>query len=179
LQKKDVEGVASIDKYSVLLNVLNDGADYQGILPRLWHKVRVVAAVETNGDLGPSKVLGGGRFDHHDLLGCEFLLPLKLLQVGAIEDVADLFVSFGEVTLGILGLLLLISRLGRLENLIYKTLESVVVSSLVLSLGVKNANAIQEAFEFTRPRPILLMAMRSLQCIDGIVRFSLLVMAFR
>jgi hypothetical protein len=45
--------------------------------------------------------------------------------------------SLGEVTLGILGLLLLIDRLGNLENLICKTLESVAVSGLVLSLGVK------------------------------------------
>jgi hypothetical protein len=50
--------------------------------------------------------------------------------------------SLGEVALGILRLLLLIGRLGRLENLICKTLESVTVSGLVLSLGVKNANAI-------------------------------------
>jgi hypothetical protein len=28
LQKKDVEGAASIDKYSVELNVLNDAVDY-------------------------------------------------------------------------------------------------------------------------------------------------------
>jgi hypothetical protein len=55
-------------------------------------------------------------------------------------------VSFEEVSLGILRLLLLIGRLGRPENLICKTLESVAVSGLVLSLGVKNANVIQEAF---------------------------------
>jgi formate-dependent nitrite reductase membrane component NrfD len=50
--------------------------------------------------------------------------------------------SLGEVALGILGLLLLISRLGYPENLIYKTLEFVTVLGLVLSLGVENANAI-------------------------------------
>jgi hypothetical protein len=50
--------------------------------------------------------------------------------------------SLREVALGILGLLLLIGRLGHLENLICKTLKSVVVSGLVLSLGVKNANVI-------------------------------------
>jgi hypothetical protein len=47
-----------------------------------------------------------------------------------------------EVTLGIFGLLLLIGRLGHLENLIHKTLESIAVSGLVLSLGVENANVI-------------------------------------
>jgi hypothetical protein len=111
----------------------------------------VVTVVESNGDLRPSKVLGGGRFDHHDVLGYEFLLPLGLIWVGATEDVVDLFVSFGVVALRILGLLLLIGHVGHLENLIYETLESVIVSGLVLSLGVKNANAIQEAFKFTRP----------------------------
>jgi hypothetical protein len=50
--------------------------------------------------------------------------------------------SSREVALGILRLLLLINCLGRLENLFYKTLEWVAVSGLVLSLGVKNANAI-------------------------------------
>jgi hypothetical protein len=50
--------------------------------------------------------------------------------------------SLREVALGILGLLLLIDCLSCLENLIYKTLESVIVSSLVLSLGLENADAI-------------------------------------
>jgi hypothetical protein len=50
--------------------------------------------------------------------------------------------SLGEVTLGILRLFLLIDLLGRLKNLICKTLESVTVSGFVLSLGVKNANVI-------------------------------------
>jgi hypothetical protein len=70
------------------------------------------------------------------------LLPLGLIRVGATEDVVDPLVSFREVTYGILGHLLLISHLGRLENLICKTLESVTVSYLVLSLGAKNANVI-------------------------------------
>jgi hypothetical protein len=56
-QKKEVEGAASIHKHSVELNFLYDGADYQGILPRLWYKVRVVTAIEGNGDLGLYKVL--------------------------------------------------------------------------------------------------------------------------
>jgi hypothetical protein len=65
-----------------------------------------------------------------------------LIRVGATKNVVDLFMSLGEVTNGILGLLLLIGHLGRLENLICKTLESVVVSGPVLPLEVKNANAI-------------------------------------
>jgi predicted benzoate:H+ symporter BenE len=87
--------------------------------------------------------------------------------------------SLGEDTPGILGLLLLISWLGRLQNLICNTLVSVVVSGLVLSLGLKNANAIQEAFEFARPEPVLLMMMRSFYHFDRTVQFSLLVMALR
>jgi hypothetical protein len=66
--------------------------------------------------------------------------------------------SFGEITLGIFGLFLLIGPFGRPEHLIYKTLESVIVSCLVLSLGVKNADVIQEAFKFTWLGPVLLVA---------------------
>jgi hypothetical protein len=51
------------------------------------------------------------------------------------------------------------------------------VSDLVLSLGVKNANAIEEAMEFDRPGPILLKTMRSFHRIDRMVHFSHLVMA--
>jgi hypothetical protein len=102
----------------------------------------VVTTVEGNGDLRPSKVLGGGGLDRHDLPGCEFLLPLVLIRVGATKNIVDLFMSFEEVALELLGLLLLIDQLGRIENLICKTLESIIVSGLVLSLGVKNANAI-------------------------------------
>jgi hypothetical protein len=51
-------------------------------------------------------------------------------------------VSFREVTLGFFRLFLLIVPFGRLEHLIYETLESVVVPGLVLSLGVENTNAI-------------------------------------
>jgi hypothetical protein len=105
------------------------------------------------------------------------LLPLGLIRIRATKNVVDLLMSLREVALGILRLLLFISRLGRLENLICKTLESVTVSGLVLSLRVKNVNVIQEAFEFTRPWPILLMTTRSLYHIDRTVRFSLLVVA--
>jgi hypothetical protein len=82
-----------------------------------------------------------------------------------------------EVALGILRLFLLVGRLHHLENLICKTLESVAVSSLVLSLGVKNANAIKEAFEIARPVLVLLMMMRPLYCVDITVLFSLLIVA--
>jgi hypothetical protein len=75
----EVEGAASIHEHSVELNILYDGADYQGIPPWLWYKVRVVTMVEGNGDLGLSKALGGGRFDRHDLPDSEFLLPLGLI----------------------------------------------------------------------------------------------------
>jgi hypothetical protein len=104
------------------------------------------------------------------------LLPLGLIQVGATKDIIDLLMCFGEVTLGILGLLLMIGRFGRLENLICKTLESIAVSGLVLSLGVENANAIQEAYLFIRPGPVL-MTMRPLYRDDRTVQFFLLVMA--
>jgi hypothetical protein len=45
--------------------------------------------------------------------------------------------SLEEVTLEMLRLFLLIGRVSRLENLIHKTFESVIVPGLVLSLGVK------------------------------------------
>jgi hypothetical protein len=76
--------------------------------------------------------------------------------VEATKNIVDLLVSLRDVALGILGLLRLISRLGRLENLIYKTLELVTIMGLVLSLGVENANAIQEAFKSTQPGLVLL-----------------------
>jgi hypothetical protein len=106
-----------------------------------------------------------------------FLLPLGLIRVGATKNIVYLLVSLGEVTLGILGLLLLISRLGRLENLIYKMLESVTILRRVLSLGVENADAIQEAFEFAWPGSVLLMTMRPFYRVDRTVWFSLLVVA--
>jgi hypothetical protein len=55
----------------------------------------------------------------------------------ATIDVVDLFMSFGEVALGFLGLFLLIGPFGRLEHLTYETLESVIVLGLVLTLGVE------------------------------------------
>jgi hypothetical protein len=170
-------GAASIHQQCVELDVLYDGVDYQRILPQLWNKVRVVTVVEGDEDLRPSKVLRGGGSDHQDLPGCEFLLPFGLIRVGATKNIVDLLMHLTEVTLGILGLLLMIGRFGHLENLIYKTLESVTVSGLVLSLGVENANVIQEAFKFTRPGLVFLMMMRSFNHADRTVRHSLLVMA--
>jgi hypothetical protein len=85
--------------------------------------------------------------------------------------------SLGKVTLGVLGLLLLMDRVGCLENLICKTLESVIVSGLMLSLGVKNANVILEAIKFARLGLVLLMMTMLFYHIDRMVRFSLLVMA--
>jgi hypothetical protein len=67
-------------------------------------------------------------------------------------------VSFGEDALGFFGIFLLVNPFGRLEHLIYETLESVVVSGLVLFLGVENADVIQEAFKFTQPGLVLLVA---------------------
>jgi hypothetical protein len=176
-QKKVVEGAASIYEHSVELNILYEGVDYQGIPPRLWYKVRVVTAVEGNGDLGPSKVLRGGGFDRHDLPSCEFLLPLGLIRARDTKNVVRLFMGLGQVTLGILRLLLLIGHLDHLEKLIYKTLELVTVSGFVLSLGMKNANAIQEVFEFAQPRPVLLMTTKPFYRVDRMVRFSLLIVA--
>jgi hypothetical protein len=137
----------------------------------------VVTVIEGDGDLAPSKVLRGSWLDHQDLSGCEFLLPLGLIRVEATKNIVDLLVGLGEVALGILGLLLMIGQFGYLENLIYKTLELVAVLGLVLSLGVKNTNAIQEAFKFTRPGTVLLMMMRPINHVNRTVRLPLLVMA--
>jgi hypothetical protein len=47
----------------------------------------------------------------------------------------------------------------------------------VLSLGVENADVIQEAFKFTQPGAVLLVASRPFHCVDETIRFPLLVMA--
>jgi hypothetical protein len=86
-------------------------------------------------------------------------------------------VSFGEVTLGYLRFFLLIGPFGCPEYLIYETLESVTVLGLVLSLGVEDADAIQEAFKFMWPGSVLLMASWMLHHIDRMTRFPLLVVA--
>jgi hypothetical protein len=84
--------------------------------------------------------------------------------------------SFGEVSLGLFGLFLLINPFGRVEHPIYETLESVIVSGLVLSLRVENTDAIQEALKFTWSGPVLLVATRTLHVGHRAVRFPLLVM---
>jgi hypothetical protein len=47
----------------------------------------------------------------------------------------------------------------------------------VLSLGVEDADVIQEAFKFTWPGLVFLIASRSFHRIDGTIRFPLLVVA--
>jgi hypothetical protein len=64
---------------------------------------------------------------------------------------------------------------GRLEYLICETLESLTVLRRVLSLGMEGADVIQDAFKFTRPEPILLMASWPLHHTGRMVRFPLLV----
>jgi hypothetical protein len=94
----------------------------------------VLTTVKSNGDLRPYKLLGGGRFDYNDLLGCEFLLPPGLIRIRATKNGVDLFMSLGEVTHGIL---LRISFAKHWSG----------SQSLVLCFPwVKNANVIQEAF---------------------------------
>jgi hypothetical protein len=142
LQEQNVLGAVSINEDSVELDILDDGIDYEKIPPRLQHKVRVVTVVKGDGDLRPLKVLNGGGWDCHILMGCEFLLPPWLIRIRATIDVVVLLVSFEDVTLGFFRPFLLIVLFDRLEYFICKTLESVTVLSLVLSLGVENADAI-------------------------------------
>jgi hypothetical protein len=85
--------------------------------------------------------------------------------------------SFGKVTLGLFRLFLLIGPFSRLEYFICKTLESVAVPGLVLFLGVEDVDVIQKAIKFTRPGPILLVASWSFHRINGMIYFTLLVMA--
>jgi hypothetical protein len=84
---------------------------------------------------------------------------------------------FGEVTLGFFRVFLLIDPFGHPEHLIYKTMESVAVPCLVLSLGVKNTDAIQGTFKFTRLGPVLLVASWSFHHVDGMICFPLFVIA--
>jgi hypothetical protein len=86
-------------------------------------------------------------------------------------------VSFREVALGFFGLFLLISPFGRVEYFIYETLETVAVLGLVLSLGVENADAVQEAFKFTQLGLVLLIQSRLFHRVDRTIHFPLLVVA--
>jgi hypothetical protein len=85
-------------------------------------------------------------------------------------------VSFGEVALRFFGLFPLIGPFGHLEYFNCETLESVAVLGLVLSLGVEDANAIQEAFKFTQPRSVLLVASSPFHRVDGTISLPLLIM---
>jgi hypothetical protein len=136
----------------------------------------MVATVEGDGDLKPLKVLRGGGRDRHDLPGCEFLLPLRILGDGSTVDVVDLLMSFREIALWFFGLLLLTGLLDHLEHLICETLKSNAIPGLVLSLRVENANPIQEAV-FTQPGPVLLVVMQPLYVVHGAIRLLLLVVA--
>jgi hypothetical protein len=90
-------------------------------------------------------------------------------------DVVDLFMSLGEVTLWFFGLFLLIGLFGRLENLIYETLESVAIPGLVLSLRVEDTNAILDTLKFTQPRSVLLIASRPLHIVNRMILLPRLV----
>jgi hypothetical protein len=67
----------------------------------------------------------------------------------------------------------LIGPFGRLEYFICETLESVTISSLMLSLGVEDEDVIQEAFEFTRPRLVLLVELWPFHHVDGMASVTL------
>jgi hypothetical protein len=84
---------------------------------------------------------------------------------------------FGEITLGFFRLSHLISPFGCLEHLICETLESVLVPSFVHFLGAENADALLEAFKFTWPGPVLLVASQPFHRIDRMIHFPLLVVA--
>jgi hypothetical protein len=86
-------------------------------------------------------------------------------------------VSFEDIVLWIVRLLLLIGLFGHLEHLICETLESVAVPDLVLSLRMENADPIQDTFKLTRPGLILLVPTRPLYVVQGVSHFPLLVMA--
>jgi hypothetical protein len=86
-------------------------------------------------------------------------------------------VSFREVALGFFGLFLLISPFGRVVYFSYETLETVAVLGLVLSLGVENADAVQEAFKFTQLGLVLLIQSRLFHRVDRTIHFPLLVVA--
>jgi hypothetical protein len=82
-------------------------------------------------------------------------------------------VNFKEVALRFFRLFLLIGPFGCLEYFIYETLESVTVLGLLVSLGVEDVDAIQEAFEFTQPGSVLLVASWPFHRVDGTIRLLL------
>jgi hypothetical protein len=85
--------------------------------------------------------------------------------------------SFKGLTLWFFRLLLLIGLFDHFEHLICETLELVTVPDLVLFLGMENASEIHEAFKFTQPGLVLLIAMRPLYIVHGTIRLPLLVVA--
>jgi hypothetical protein len=101
------------------------------------------------------------------------LLPPWLIWVGATIRVVDLLMSFRKVALGFFRLFLRIGHSGRLEHLICETLESVIVQGLVLSLVVENADAIQEAFKFTRSGLRLHVVSWLFHHVDRMIHFPL------
>jgi hypothetical protein len=85
-------------------------------------------------------------------------------------------VSLGEVTLWVFGILVLIKIFLQLKNLVYKTLQPVVVPSLVFPLGVENANSIKETFKLSQLGPVLgPVALRQLYVSHGVVVLNLLI----
>jgi hypothetical protein len=64
------------------------------------------------------------------------------MGVGATIDVVDFLMSFGEVTLWFFGIFFLIGLFGRLDHLIYETVELVAVPGFVLSLGMEDTYVI-------------------------------------
>jgi hypothetical protein len=112
---------------------------------------------------------GGGWRDRHDLPGGELLLHFWIIGIGSTIDVVVLLVSFCEISFWVFQLLLLIDLFGRLEDLICKALQSVVVPSLVLSLEVENKDPVQEIFKLPQPGPVLLVAMWPLYIYHGVI----------
>jgi hypothetical protein len=107
----------------------------------------VINSVKCNGDLIPLRVVRVGKPHCHDLLGCKLLLPFLFVGVRPTEDVINLLMSFGEVALRVFGLLVLLDLFGGLENLVYKTFQSIPVPSLVFPLIVKDVDSIKETFK--------------------------------
>jgi predicted benzoate:H+ symporter BenE len=73
----------------------------------------------------------------------------------------------------------LVGLFGHLEDLICKSLESVAVPGLVLSLGVENADPIQETFKLSQPGLVIFVAMQPLYIVHGAVHLHLLVVTLR
>jgi hypothetical protein len=88
-------------------------------------------------------------------------------------------VSLEEVTIWIFRLLFLLGLFSRLENLICKALQLVTVTGLVLSLGVENADPVQETFKLSWSGQVLLVMTHSLYVSYGVVRLTVLVITLQ